>query len=327
MPDAELIIAADGAVEDSPPIAAAAGARVVVVPGPSGPAVARNRAAALASGEMLVFVDTDVVVAPDALPGMCRLSDTYRDIDGVFGTYDHSPAERNFMSQYKNLSHAYVHEVGDTRASTFWAGLGALRADVFRSVGGFDERFSRPSIEDIELGQRLVAAGHTLRLDVTFRGRHLKRWTLANSLTTDIRARGIPWTQLIHRSQTVSNDLNTAVQLRLSVVVTVAMMMALLIAPWRPAAAVVAGLLLAAVIGLNLPYYRWFARTRGLWFAIRVIPMHLVHHFCNGISFVIGTALHVAARCGVTLPGALPTQIWRPHALRAQEPPPLQRST
>src|SRR5689334_15833069 len=121
MPDAEVIIAADGAVDDSRAVAAAAAAQVVVVPGPSGPAVARNRAAAVASGEIFAFVDADVVVAPDALPGMCRLLEVHRDIDGVFGAYDRSPAERNFMSQYKNLSHAYVHEVGDTRASTFWA--------------------------------------------------------------------------------------------------------------------------------------------------------------------------------------------------------------
>ena len=189
MPDAEVLIAADGAVDDCRALAAAAGAQVVVVPGPSGPAVARNRAAALASGDVLAFVDADVVVAPDALPGMCRLLEAETGLDGVFGAYDLLPPERNFMSQYKNLSHAYVHEVGDTHASTFWAGLGAVRADAFRSVGGFDERFRRPSIEDIELGYRLVAAGYSLRLDVRFRGRHLKRWTLGEQYRRPTSAR------------------------------------------------------------------------------------------------------------------------------------------
>src|SRR5687768_11086384 len=169
MPDAEVLIAADGAAEDCRALAAAAGAQVMVVPGPSGPAVARNRAAAIASGDVLAFVDADVVVAPDALPGMCRLLEEETGLDGVFGAYDLLPSERNFMSQYKNLSHAYVHEVGNTNASTFWAGLGAVRADAFRSVGGFAERFRRASIEDIDLGSRLVAAGTALRTDVSFR--------------------------------------------------------------------------------------------------------------------------------------------------------------
>lgn len=326
MPDAEVIIAADGAADDSRTLAAGAGARVVVVPGPSGPAVARNRAAAVASGDVLAFVDADVVVAPDALPGMCQLLDIRRDLDGVFGAYDHSPTQRNFMSQYKNLSHAYVHESGDTHASTFWAGLGALRADAFRSVGGFDERFRRPSIEDIELGQRVVAAGGSLRLDVSFRGCHLKRWTLGSIIATDIRARGIPWTQLIHRSQKLSNDLNTTIQLRLSAAVSAALAVALVLAPSTPSAAMTAAILLAALVGLNWRFYRWFARTRGLLFALRVIPVHLLHHLCNCISFVVGTALHLAARCGVTLPGTLPRQIWEPPPLSVRGRTPLQRS-
>jgi hypothetical protein len=312
MPTAEVLIAADGAVDDCRPLAAAWRAQVVFVPSPSGPAVARNRAAALACGDVLAFVDADVVVAPDSLPGMCRLLETDTGLAGVFGAYDLLPRERNFMSQYKNLSHAYVHEGGGTQAATFWAGLGAVRADAFRSVGGCDERFPRPSIEDIELGHRLVAAGYSLRLDVRFRGQHLKRWTLGSSIVTDIWARGIPWTQLILRSRVLPNDLNTSVGLRLSVVLAVAMATSLTLAFWRPSAAVVAALLLAALVGINFRYYRWFTQQRGILFALRVVPAHLLHHLCNGVSFVAGTALHAAGRCGAPLPGALPTGVWAP---------------
>jgi len=312
MPTAEVFIAADGAVDDCQPLAAAWGAQVVFVPGPSGSAVARNRAAALASGDVLVFVDADVVVAPDSVAGMCRLLATDAGLAGVFGAYDLLPRERNFMSQYKNLSHAYVHEGGGTQAATFWTGLGAVRTDAFRSVGGFDERFRRPSIEDIELGHRLVVAGYSLRLDVRFRGQHLKRWTLGSSIATDIWARGIPWTQLIFRSRVLPDDLNTSVALRLSVLLTVAMAASLALAFWRLWAAVLAALLLAAVLGINFRYYRWFVRQRGILFALRVVPAHLLHHLCNGVSLVAGTALHVAGRFGARLPGALPTRVWAP---------------
>jgi len=320
MPDAEVLIAADGALDDCGRLAASWGARVVVVPGPSGPAIARNRAAALAGGDVLAFVDADVVPAPDALPGMCRLLEAENGLAGVFGAYDLLPTERNFMSQYKNLSHAYVHEVGSTQAWTFWAGLGAIRSDAFHAVGGFDERFRRPSIEDIELGYRLVAAGYSLRLDPSFRGRHLKRWTLMGSIVTDIRARGIPWTQLIHRNKTLSNDLNVSMGLRVSVVLTVALAVSLALTAWVPWAALLAAVFLVAVTVLNFRYYRWLARRRGALFAVAAVPMHLVHHFCNAVSFVTGTALHVAGRFGVNLPGALPTTVWEPPAIPANTP-------
>jgi len=51
----ELIVAADGAVDDCRAIAARYGARVIEIDGPRGPAVARNRAAAEAAGDVLGF--------------------------------------------------------------------------------------------------------------------------------------------------------------------------------------------------------------------------------------------------------------------------------
>ncbi len=312
MPDAEIVVAADGAVEDCSPLAQTHNASIVRIPGPSGPATARNRAAEMASGDVLFFVDTDVVVAPDALPGMFRLLEDNPDVAGVFGAYDLQPPEPNFMSQFKNLSHAYVHEVGAGEASTFWAGLGAIRASVFRSVGGYDERFRQPSIEDIDLGVRIVAAGHTMMLDPRFRGAHLKRWTLRSSVMTDLTARGIPWTQLIHRSGVPKNRLNLSTALRLSVVCAYLMLGGLLLVPLTPWGGALTALALAAMLALNAQYYAWLARQRGVMFAARAVLAHWIHHLGNGVSFVVGTLLSMTSRLGWRLPGALPLTIWTP---------------
>ena len=310
MPDAEIIVAADGAVDDCGPLARAASARVVVVPGPSGPAVARNRAAAEATGDILVFVDADVSPATDAVSGMCRLLDREPDVAAVFGSYDLNPPELNFMSQYKNLSHACVHESGSPEAFTFWAGLGAMRTRVFRQVQGFDERFRRPSIEDIELGYRVRKQGHRIRLDPAFRGQHLKRWSVWSSIVTEIRARGIPWTQLIHRYGALTNDLNTGHVHRLSVVLTYLFLATAVSGLFWPLALGLSAAAVAGLVLLNLGYYRWFVRHRGVAFAIAVIPAHLLHHACNGVSFVMGTLLYLGARAGMRLPGALPLSEW-----------------
>lgn len=308
--DAELIVAADGAREDYGPVVRRSRASVVVVPGPSGPAVARNRAADAAQGDIFVFVDADVEVSPDAIDGLVGYLDAHPDIAGVFGAYDEFPRARNFISQFKNLSHSYVHQIGKGRASTFWAGLGAVRAAAFRHVGGFDERFTRPSVEDIDLGYRLVAAGYAIELEPRFRGCHLKRWSLASCVRTDIQARGIPWTQLIHRRGAVSNDLNTTTALRASVAVSYLLVASLALAFWTRWALVSTAAFAVLLVALNLDYYRWFARTRGLAFACGVFPVHVLHHLCNGVSFIAGTALHHAARLGLRLPGSLPVDNW-----------------
>jgi GT2 family glycosyltransferase len=321
LPDAEIIVAADGARDDCHPLAAAHGARVIEVAGPSGPAVARNRASRVAGGEILVFVDADVVAEPGALSGMVTVLEQDAAIAAIFGAYDLTPSQPNFMSQYKNLSHACVHESGNPEAATFWAGLGAMRADAFRAVGGFDERFARPSVEDIDLGYRVRRAGYRIRLDPRFRGRHLKRWTIWSSIVIDIASRGVPWAQLIHRYQALANDLNTKLELRLSVVLSYVFVALSAAAVIWPVAALGAGLALIALIALNLDYYRWFARRRGWWFAARVVPAHILHHLCNGVSFVAGTALHLVGRLGFKLPGSLPTAEWTPALAPSGEGP------
>ena len=100
-----------------------------------------------------------------------------------------SPPAPNFVSQYKNLSHCFVHRTAATEARTFWAGFGAVRRDAFRRVGGFDEQFVRPSVEDIDFGYRLTDAGYRILLEPALEGTHLKRWTLVSAIA-DRRAQG-----------------------------------------------------------------------------------------------------------------------------------------
>jgi GT2 family glycosyltransferase len=306
MPVAEIVIAADGAVEDCAALAERHRAAVVCIEGPLGPAVARNRAASVATGDILVFVDTDVVAAPDAIPTLCAYLTRRSDVAGVFGAYDETPAEQNFMSRYKNLSHSYVHQQAHGEATTFWAGLGAVRAAAFRSVGGFNEGFRRPSVEDIELGYRLVEAGHRLGVAPEARGCHLKRWTLSGSIVTDIRDRGIPWMQLILRHGALRNDLNTTGALRWSVVLSYALLFSVLGSVILPATGVVAVAALLGLLALNRDYYRWFWRQEGGWFAVRVAGAHVLHHLCNGVSFAAGWLLHAAGWLGLRLPGRVP---------------------
>jgi hypothetical protein len=224
----------------------------------------------------------------------------------VFGAYDEAPREPNFMSQYKNLSHSYVHQQARREASTFWAGLGAVRTDAFRRVGGFHEALRRPCIEDIELGYRLREQGYRLHVVPAARGCHLKRWTLWGGIVSDVKDRGVPWTQLLLANKALSNDLNTTTALRVSLVLSYLLVLGGIAALFVPRVWPVPAGALAALLALNWSYYRWFRKQQGLWFAARVVPAHVLHHLCNGVSLVTGVTLLAAARRGIALPGVLP---------------------
>ena len=173
-----------------------------------GPAFARNRGAEAASGDILIFLDADIAVHQDTLARIEKIFIKNREIAALFGSYDDNPPEPGLATQYKNLFHHYVHQHGNREASTFWAGCGAIQCDVFRALGGFDESYTRPSIEDIELGSRLRRHGHTVRLYPDIQVTHLKHWTLYNVIYTDIFCRAVPWTQLIRRNRRIPLDLN-----------------------------------------------------------------------------------------------------------------------
>ena len=171
---------------------------VIVADEGDGPADARNRGAARATGDLLVFVDADVLPHADAFVRIRRAFDERPGLAALFGSYDDSPGDPGAVSQFRNLLHHHVHQTSAGPATTFWAGLGAVRRLVFEEVGGFDaDRYRLPSVEDIELGGRMVDAGHRIELDPMIQGTHLKQWSLRTMVETDFLQRGVPWVELL----------------------------------------------------------------------------------------------------------------------------------
>jgi glycosyltransferase involved in cell wall biosynthesis len=213
----EVIVVDDASTDRSAQVARRFGARVISNPRRQGPAAARNLGAQLASGDLVYFLDADVCVYPSTLERVSRSFSEDPVLDALIGSYDDDPSSQDFLSQYRNLMHCFVHQTGRRDASTFWSGCGAVRREVFLQYSGFDEYYHRPAIEDIELGYRMAAAGRKMILDPDLQVKHLKRWTFWGLVKTDVLDRGIPWTELILRDQHMPNDLNLQLSQRVSV--------------------------------------------------------------------------------------------------------------
>lgn len=274
---------------------------LVHVPFRSGPAFARNRGAqAATTSDVLLFVDSDVVIPPDTIGRIRSIFEASPTLAAAFGSYDDNPGDPGFLSQYRNLLHHYVHQQGCEQASTFWAGLGAIRRDAFLAVGGFDTRYTVPSIEDIELGCRLTAAGHAIRLVKDLQGQHLKRWSATSMLRTDLLSRGIPWTRLLLSRRALTNDLSLDLTARLSTLACGVAFGCLAVAPWFPPIVTVTLASLFLLIVMNCRFYRFLARTRGLWFALRAMPWHALFYFECGLAAFLGTLIHFRCRVSPT---------------------------
>jgi hypothetical protein len=254
-----------------------------------GPAAARNAGAAQAGGDVLVFVDADVLPHADTFLRIRAAFDADPGLAAIFGSYDDSPEAPGTVSGFRNLLHHYVHQRSAGPATTFWAGLGAMRRDAFTRAGGFDSRrYTEPSIEDIELGMRLAASGAKMRLDPTLQGTHLKHWTLAKMISTDFRARGVPWVALLARDNAAPTGLNLGWRHRLSATASIVLVGAL--AARRPRQSTAA---LAVLVGLNASFYALLLRRRGPTQAALGVGLHALHHLTATFAVPAGILSHL----------------------------------
>ncbi|PZD74211.1 Putative mycofactocin biosynthesis glycosyltransferase MftF [Acaryochloris thomasi RCC1774] len=295
-PGTEIIVVADGESDSSWKLADEFGTRLIRLPESRGPAVARNSGAAVAEGDILFFVDADVVVHPDTMSKVLQAFEHNASLSALIGSYDDSPGASNFLSQYKNLFHHYNHQLGNEEASTFWGACGAIRRPIFEKVGGFDEKYRRPCIEDIELGYRLKRAGYQIGLEKDIQVKHLKCWKPFSLLRAEVFYRALPWTALLLEIKQESpqdyakftSDLNLRTSSQVSVVLVFAFLASIVIALFWPIIWLLTAALLCLVIGINIPVYHFFQKERGILFALQVIPWHIFYYFYSGLSFAIG---------------------------------------
>jgi len=286
-PDCEIVVVDDASSDDTPARAARAGARVLCLGTNRGPAAARNEGVRQSRGDILFFVDADVVVANDAIRRVLATLQGEASPDAMFGSYDARPRATGRVSQYRNLLHHHVHQTARSEASTFWAGCGAIQRRAFDTAGGFDERrYPKPSIEDIELGARLCAAGYRIHLDKDLQGTHLKRWTLRSMVHTDLARRAIPWTRLLLERGAGPADLNLKPGQRSSVALTALALLCVALTPLRIELAGIAFLAVASILLINRELFLFFARARGWRFAAACVPLHLLHYVCSGVGYL-----------------------------------------
>jgi GT2 family glycosyltransferase len=264
--------------------------RLVVVTKPAGvgPSAARNAGAREAREAVVVFVDSDVAVHPNALDRVRAAFASDPGLGAIFGRYDFEPEACGRVSRFRNLLHAHVHAGAAGPARTFWAGLGAIRADLFHTAGGFDERlFPSPSVEDVELGARLRRMGARIVCDPDIQGTHLKRWTLGSMTRTDALARARPWTRLALAGRAPGDALNLAPRRRIGAVLALAATGLLMLR--RPRLALVAA---GAMAAAESSFFVLLHERGGVVLAIAGAPLLGLHYLSAAMGAALGVAEH-----------------------------------
>jgi len=309
----EVVLFDDGSTDGTARIARSAGLKVLRKGQPrQGPAVGRNVAAAAVDADIIVFIDADVSVHPKALD---RLAEPIVNGEAVasFGSYDDKPKSTRLPALYANLRHHWVHQQGQRQAFTFWSGLGAIRSDTFRAHGGFDPRFGEPSIEDIDLGTRIIEKGGSIWLIKGALGTHQKDWGLLQLWRTDIFCRAIPWARLMVEGRGRADDLNISRKERASAVCAHLVWVATLAMALRPSLWPAPLIALAAYVALNARFFVFLFRSGGTRAGVAGLFLHWCYHAYASATFalVAGGRFWRQIRCRI-----MNTRVGKTHTAR-----------
>lgn len=162
----------------------------------SGAARARNRGAQLAGGEIVVFLDDDMVVEEDHLDlHVSHLADS-RHKRAVSGHWEFAPEIKKQLQQSSfgrfrlwledwNQNAVAMEPVGEElfRATMLAAFDLGIRRDDFLSLGGFDETFPSAGYEDQDFALRARRAGYEFIYDKKIVVYHLDQRTTIDSFS------------------------------------------------------------------------------------------------------------------------------------------------
>ena len=268
---AEVVVVDDASGDASAEIARRFPCRLVRLEARGGVSRARNAGARVAAGELLLFIDADCLLPPDAVAAARAAYGDRTDLV-LGGTYTPVPADRDFFSRFQS---AFIHHFETKRASPDYVAAHAMLVDAarFRSTGGFVEGAFigvAASVEDVELSHRLRRAGCELAMSPALDVTHVFRFSLRRSLANAVK-KSRYWTAYSLVNRDVLADSGTASR-ALKANVALALAQALLLATaaaaasaWSLAAALP---LLALDLHVNRRLLEAWYRAGGLRFSV-----------------------------------------------------------
>ena len=157
--DFEVIVVSDNSTDNSVEIAKNYKCKIIELTENKGPSFARNTGAREAKGEILFFIDSDVIIKNNALK---YVSEKFREseVNAIQGIYSHDPDYKNILTQYQqSYTNYYIWPEKKKYASTLSTCCFAIRRKVFSLFKGFNTGIKRATCEDEEFGYNLIEKG------------------------------------------------------------------------------------------------------------------------------------------------------------------------
>lgn len=256
----------------------------------SGAAAARNKGAAAAIGDIILFIDADVEAHKDLLKEV-HSSIALNGHVAAIGAYTKHCPESNFASIYKNLVHYYfLHNVLGTFSNYFATYCGAIKRQTFWECNGFDENYKGATIEDVEFGSRLRKAGNKIYINRRMQVTHLKKYSLASLVLSDLFDRAIPFTRLILQTRDTEIVPEYSMSAKICTIASYLLMVSMVLAIiFRSVSFVLISFIcFLLILSLNSKFLLFIQKTKNLLFCAKAFLILCVYYQYCGLGFTLG---------------------------------------
>jgi len=288
--DYRLIVVDDVSSDGTAEIARRYTDKVVILPKHSGRVEARKTGWAHAEGDIVVNIDSDVVIKPDTLSIIADHFQQHPDADAITGILSKECPHNNFSSQYKNLYMHYIFSKLPEGVSFLYGSIFALRKNM---LGDFESAVG--IADDTALGQHLARAGKKISFLRNCEVAHLKAFTLGSLIKNDYRIpfdwailfmtnRG--WKQLFRHKTGFAHSAKG--QLISVILAPAILLLSLVSALVNGSFSFLVFSLFALWFLLNLHFLLFLTKERGLFFGVKSFLFTFIDHLVMASGIICG---------------------------------------
>lgn len=272
--DFEVIIVDDCSTDKTVEIVKNYPVKLVELRENSGPAKARNAGVKAAKGNIIFFLDADVIVMDGTIKEVEDYFDKNPLSNCVIGICTKEPLNEGFVPRYMALFE-YIHLSGSKaeKVSVFSPRCGAVRTDFFKKMGGFNEKYAGADVEDFEFARRInkvdrIVLNRKMIVKHQFAG--------FKQAMKNYFKRAIMWVHLFIKERRLDNAGPSVPSNGIAAIAAFSSFSALLIAPFICAAFYIFIFFICVYLISITRWLKFMLNEAGLTFALRAVLLNYI---------------------------------------------------
>ncbi len=282
--DMEVIIVDDCSKDNTVEIAKRYPVRLLQMEKNGGPARARNRGVNAAKGDIIFFLDSDVIVIDGTVREVRDFFKNNPAANCVIGLCTTEPINRGFVPKYMAMFE-YIHLMSGPhgRVSVFAPRCGAIKKELFLKAGGYDEAYKGADVEDFELARRIN------RIDnIMLNSKMLVRHQFVNNFSEAVKnyfKRAVMWIHLFIKEKQLDNAGPTTPSNGISAACAFLSFVTLFLMSLVSTAGAVTVFLLIIFLISNFRWWNFMRKEAGFAFSLRALLLNYV----LGIDIIVAS--------------------------------------